>query len=183
MKQFYLKCLFFGILSFIGIKAVAYNYEIDDIYYNLNESNQTATVTYYSSSGQGSYAHYYSDYKDEVIIPESFYYDGIEYRVTCIGQHAFQNCSELKNIVIPNSVTNIEGNAFQDCIGLTTITIPNSVTNIDGNVFYGCRNLTSLIIGNNVASIGYYAFSGCSSLKSIVIPNRVTFIGGYAFYY
>ncbi len=44
--------------------------------------------------------------------------------VTCIGDDAFNGCSALKGIVIPNSVTNIANSAFDGCVGLENITIP-----------------------------------------------------------
>ncbi len=127
------------------------------------------------------------------------------------------------DIVIPDNynrkpVIAIMDSAFEDCSGLTSITIPNSVTSIMNYAFYGCSGLTSiyyagdvaswcgisglhhlmerdrtlyidgkelsgdLVIPNGVTSIGYYAFYCCSGLTSITIPNSVTSIEGYAFY-
>lgn len=66
-----------------------------------------------------------------------------------------------------NGVTSIGGGAFQSCSGLTSVTIPNSVTSIGLSAFYECSGLTSVTIGNSVTSIGYYAFYGCSGLTAI----------------
>ena len=99
-----------------------------------------------------------------------------------IGSAAFENCSNLCSITIPNSVTSIGYAAFRDCRGLTSIEIPNSVTSIDDYAFYGCSGLTSVTIPNSVTSIGGYAFSGCTGLFSVEIPNSVTNIGNWAFY-
>ena len=75
----------------------------------------------------------------------------------------------------------IDSYAFEGCSGLTSIVIPNSVTSIGDYAFSGTP-LTSVIIGNSVTSIGDYAFTGCSGLTSITIPNSVTSIGRGAFY-
>ena len=101
--------------------------------------------------------------------------------VTSIGNSAFENCSGLTSIDIPNSVTTISGSAFNGCRSLTSITIPDSVTNIGASAFYQCSGLTEVTIGNSVTSIGINAFSGCTSLTSILIPNSVTTIDEQAF--
>ena len=124
--------------------------------------------------------------------------------VTSIGNHAFESCSNLTNVIIPNSVTSIGSDAFKNCSNLTSMTIPNGVTSINDEFFSGCSNLTSVIIPNgatyidssvfsscsaltsitipgSVTSIGYDAFSDCSNLTSVIIPNSVTSIGASAF--
>ncbi len=102
--------------------------------------------------------------------------------VTSIGSGAFNGCSGLTSITIPNSVTSIEGVAFEYCTGLTSITIPNSITCIEAWTFNGCTGLKSITIQTSVTSIGSSAFRGCTGLTSITIPNSVTSIGNYAFY-
>lgn len=101
--------------------------------------------------------------------------------VTVIGSYAFQRCSSLTSITIPNSVTEIGEYAFSYCSGLTSITIPNSVTSIGREVFSYCSGLTSVIIGNNVTTIDVRTFTGCTSLTSITIPSSVNYIGDSAF--
>ena len=91
------------------------------------------------------------------------------------------NGAEIKDLVIPNDITEIKFAAFYNCSGLTSVTIPNSVTSIGKSAFYHCPGLTSVTIPNSVTSIGDYAFSSCTGLTSITIPNSVTSIGNYAF--
>ena len=72
------------------------------------------------------------------------FYDGYS-NPLIYTQHLFLNGSEVKDLVIPNSVTSIGGRVFYGCSGLTSVTIPNSVTSIGNSAFYGCSGLTSVI--------------------------------------
>ncbi|MGO8929333.1 MAG: leucine-rich repeat domain-containing protein [Limisphaerales bacterium] len=103
--------------------------------------------------------------------------------VTTIGNGVFEECTHLASITIPNSVTSIGNEAFAQCTNLNSITIPDSVTNIGVGVFMDCNNLTNATIGNSVTSIGDQAFYFCTALTSLTIGNSVTNIGFQSFYY
>ena len=101
--------------------------------------------------------------------------------VTSIGSSAFNSCTSLTSITIPDSVTSIGGLAFEGCASLTSITIPNSVTSIGSSAFNSCKSLTSITIPESITDIVIGAFCYCRSLTSITIPNSVTSIGESAF--
>ena len=189
---------------------------VGGIYYDFDATNFTATVTY-----RGSYSSEYDEYTGDVVIPATVTYGDKSYSVTSIGGSAFEYCSGLTSVTIPNSVTSIGEFAFSGCSSLIKtnytgdiagwcginfgnysanptvysynlyindvevkdLVIPNSVTSIGNYAFSGCSGLISITIPNSVTSIGEYAFSGCSGLTSITIPNSVTSIGEYAFKY
>ena len=101
-----------------------------------------------------------------------------------IADDAFNGCSGLTSIVIPNSVISIGASVFWDCTGLTNVEIPNSVTSIGAYVFYGCTSIISVTIGNSVANIGIYMFYNTPKLTSIIsqIPaNKLFEISSYVF--
>ena len=86
--------------------------------------------------------------------------------VTSIGSYAFNSCTSLTSITIPDSVTSIGSSAFRECTSLTSVTIPDSVTSIGNGTFWKCTSLTSITIPDSVTSIGNAAFSYCTSLKA-----------------
>ena len=121
-------------------------------------------------------------------IPEKVTADGDTYRVTLIGAKAFNNCPLLEEVIIPDSVTEIESYesvgdtyyyAFYNCTSLKSITLPNKLTRIGGGAFRNCTGLTSVSIPNSVKKLEYYAFDYCTGLKSITIPNSVTYLDGF----
>ena len=102
--------------------------------------------------------------------------------VTEIKDYAFCSFEGITSVTIPDSVTSIGEGAFSSCTSLISVTIPDSVTSIGSSVFSGCTSLTSVTIPDSVTSIGYYAFYNCTSLASVTIGDSMTNIGDYAFY-
>ena len=99
----------------------------------------------------------------------------------CFAHHLYVNGEEVKDLVLPNSVTSIKEQTFYGCSGLTSVTIPNSVASIGKSAFDRCSGLTSVTIGDGVVSIGDYAFWSCSALTSVAIGNSVKSIGEEVF--
>lgn len=144
----------------------------------------------------------------DLSIPESVNHNGVTYLVTGIGAEpnwnngAFQTCSGLTSVSIPNSVTFIGNFAFSSCIGLTSVTIPNSVTWIGEEAFSyvsmiyysGTANLPleltgALCINGYIEDSLYYTSirkdTLCAAHRQIVnavIPNSVKIIRAGAFY-
>ena len=164
--------------------------QIGGLCYNLDSSTLTAEVTYLSD--KSNYNSNESYVSETLKIPSTIKCNGVTYKVTTIGNHAFRGCSGLTSVTIPNSITSIGDWAFIGCSGLTSVTIPNSVTEIGEGAFFGCTGLTEV----HITDIGAWCnikFDDCPSLndyklylngeevKDLVIPDTVTTIGDWAF--
>lgn len=165
-------------LTMLPLAASAYDAKIGVLYFNLNSSDMTATVTYKERISASETS---GDYSGDIVIPGEVTYNNTTYRVTSIGHQAFFRCTELTSVSIPNTVTTLESYAFYYCSSLGSMTIPNSVKTIGYIAFCGCKEMKTLEIGNGVTSIGDGAFSYCSGLTSVVIPSSVTTIEEGAF--
>ena len=86
-----------------------------------------------------------------------------------IGNNAFEGCSSVTSIALPESVTSIGLSAFSGCINLASVTIPSSVTSIGSRAFDGCSSLTGITIPSSVSSFKTSILRGCA-LTSINIP-------------
>ena len=171
---------------------------INDIYYTT--INDNAIVTYKNKS--------YGNYSGDVVIPNTITINGINYNVTYIDEHAFDGCSNLTSVVIPNSIKSIADYVFYNCSKLATVTfeddsqletigdyafykcsvltsigIPNSVTKIGASAFEYCKKVENVGFeeDSQLKTIGERAFLGCSQLTSINIPSNVNSIGNFAF--
>ncbi len=129
----------------------------------------------------------YSNNKEicSVCIPES---------VTYIGDGAFENCTNLKQVVMPEKITlkkysklralfadrkeienqgKIGGQVFEGCVNLESIRIPEGITEIGFWTFKDCLNLKSVVLPNSLTHMGEELFLNCSSLSEIHIPDGV----------
>ncbi|MCR5312034.1 MAG: leucine-rich repeat protein [Bacteroidaceae bacterium] len=148
---------------------------VDDIYYSFNYMSKAATVVAHANSG---------GYTDDVVIPSTVTYNGTTFTVLYIGQNAFNSCTGLTSVSIPETVINIGNKAFQGCTSLKTVNIPSNLTTIGIYTFDGCSSLTNIegLTSSSVTSIKSYAFNGCTSLTTLEFPSSLVSIGSYAYF-
>ena len=171
-----------SLLSGPQITASAVSY--GDFEYTVSESG--AEITAYNGTDA------------KVQIPETV--DGT--KVVSIGNYAFNNCTSLESITIPEGVTKIGYGAFNSCKNLSEVVLPDSLTALDNYAFEYCTALTDITLpaGLTTANDAFYKsgltsatfkdgmtkipnsiFSDCAELKSITFPATVTEIDKYAF--
>ena len=102
------------------LSASAYKFEVDGIYYSIVSLQDLTCEVVAGDEG----------YTGDVVIPAEITYNNRTLSVISIAKSAFDCCSSLTSIELPNSVTSIGESAFDGCSSLTSIEIPNSVTSI-----------------------------------------------------
>ena len=125
--------------------------------------------------GYGAFSYYFGKLTS-ITIPNT---------VIEIGSSAFENCNHLESVIFEedSNLEYIEYDAFENCSGLRSITIPDRVTEIGSRAFSGCINLKSITIPNSVTYLGDSVFYYCENLTSVVIPDSITNIYKETFYY
>ena len=129
--------------------------------YTLDDANR-ATITGYSGNATALY------------IPDEI--DGHE--VVAIGDRAFQNRTDLRTVMIPDSVTEIEAYSFNNCTNLSNVTLSKSLKYMGGRAFGSCEKITQIEIPkslDNCGNSGYASYHGpfgaCSGLKKIIFEE------------
>ena len=99
-----------------------------------------------------------------------------------IGSMTFFGCTNLKSIILPNSIERIESAAFYGCTALENIEIPSHVKSIEGGAFHGCTKLSTIKLPSSITTIESGTFRDCIGLTNIEIPESIISIAGDAFY-
>lgn len=95
----------------------------------------------------------------------------IEGAVTNIGDHAFDECSNMTDIKMPNTITKIGSIAFSSCYALTDMSLPNTVTTLGSWAYSHCRSLTKVYIPKSLTDIGNWALIGCENVTSMEVEQ------------
>mgnify|MGYP004448005945 FL=1 len=174
--RLHLSILTLALAASLFASAATFTFTIDGINYETTDDNIVRVIAKTPA------------YTGDIVIPASVEYGGTTYPVTEIYNKAFDKCSGVTSVSIPNSVTKIGNFAFRDCTGLTTVTIPEGVTTITRKAFGGCTglttvnfdaiNCTSMSEGQKTLAV----FEGCTNLTTIIIGDNVTNIPGNGFY-
>lgn len=100
-----------------------------------------------------------------------------------IGSAAFSNCKALENLDFSQSTfTNVPSKAFNGCSALAKITLPNTLTTIGGYAFYACYGIPQLDLSNTaLTTLENYALYQMRETTKLSLPDSISSIGTHAF--
>ncbi len=162
--------LFICTLICANVLSAQTQFAIGGITYEVIDSNEVEV-------------HDYNGSDSALVIPDMVINQGVNYAVTKIGDYAFEGCSSLQTISIPNNVSSIGSYAFRNCTNLVSINIPDGVTTISWYTFENCTSLTSITIPQSVTMIVFFAFKNCRSLQEVIsLPLTPPNLYGFDFF-
>ena len=122
------------------------------------------------------WSNYANDFAENTSVGAVFVADGIKYKITKTAPKEVEVVANNYSgaITIPAqtngfAVTGIGDHAFEMCTGLTSVTLPEGLTTIGVNAFCNCGNLPSVVIPSSVTDIGNYAFANCANLELVKV--------------
>lgn len=127
---------------------------------------------------------YYVKPSGALVLPASVEHNGNTYSVTVIGASAFEDCTGLTRVSVPEGVTSIEGFAFYNCSTLDTIELPSTLTEILSQAFTytGYVRNSANRDEHGLLYIGAYLISGADS-ADVTVADGTLGVAGMAFYY
>ena len=97
-----------------------------------------------------------------------------------IGKYAFYNCTALKDMSLPLTISTLGESAFEHC-GLVSIMVPAGATQLGSSLFASCENLTNVTLYTRTTELPTMMFANCVNLTSVVLPASVSTIGNSCF--
>ena len=184
MKMYRLRMFFAVLMSVMSLPVMSVDFTIDGIQYEQIYNGTGYQVKVLGCLPEVTVAN----------IPDTVCYESIAYRVASIS---IPYNATVREVVVPEGMTELEANAFANCTALEKvtfpsnsalckigdfafsfsslkqITLPDAVTKIPNGCFQSCTALEEVNMPS-VTEIGEEAFVGCKSLKKISIPDAVT---------
>lgn len=97
----------------------------------------------------------------------------LPYTIKKTNAYAFEWCTEMESIEIPEGCVFIGNSAFSTCENLSDVVLPETLEYIDTSAFSYCNSIESISIPDNVSYLGKYAFNCCLNLKEVVIGDGI----------
>ena len=149
--------------------AQAANITVDGINYTT-KTDGTATIAKYTIDKTVTpYDTLF--YEGDIVIPEKFTYEGVEYTVVATAANSFLDCRDLTSVVLPATCVTIARNTFKGCTSLKYSPLPATVTSVGSGVFNGCTNLEEVVVYPGWNKPISEEFANCDNLKRFIISD------------
>lgn len=112
--------------------------------------------------------------------------------ITYIGESAFEGCTNLKRVLLPDTVVEIDKSAFKGCTQLISdmneTEYHRGLINIDNvyyiakNAFEDCHMFRYVTLCSTLQTLGDEAFKNCNKIENVTIPNTLTYFGYNSFF-
>lgn len=163
-----------------GETITYYNNENPD---DILNSSQFEIDSYLETATLTKFQDWY--YDENVVIPETFEYDGTTYTITAIGANAFfseyGDYDDILTLTIPETVTTIGDHAFAKMKTLEVIRLPQGLKEIASDTFSNCISLEEINFPEGLETLNEFACCNCTSLKSISFGSKIKHIQYQAF--
>ncbi len=178
------------LLFLFAARSHASSYEVDGLYYTLQDDGTAMIVAQGSDGDGGSIAIGFSNgYSGDIIVPDSVDIDGQLFAVSAVGDYAFLGATSLTSVSLPATISQIGATPFANSTKLTAINVADGnkdFCSVDGVLFD--KECTTLIacpgaksgdysVPATVDSICSSAFYGCSTITAISLPSSVRKFG------
>lgn len=147
-----------------GEWSYKYPGETNEVYWGL-DPDYAMYIWGSGTMGNSSYGHDtppWYEYRNDIISVD------VESGVTCVCNHAFQDCAKLTTANLADTVKAIGQNAFENCTSLSSVNVPNGVSMLIGQVFKNCKALASITLPSTLIAFVVDCFGLCDNLNRIV---------------
>ncbi len=128
----------------------------------------------------------YTGSEEEVVIPDKICFRPVK----VLGENepepyakegAFEECSTIKTVYIPDSIQYMASDCFANCVNLEEVRLSPNLYSILSVAFIDCKSLKIIDIPEGINIIGPYAFARCHQLEEVTLPQSLKKIYGNAF--
>lgn len=120
-------------------------------------------------------------YSGDIVIPSTITSRDMKCKVAIIGGYAFDGCSALTSVQLPDSLLAIVNCAFRKCTRLKRVDMPASVRVLSEGAFNACDSLVTVTFPMALKRIENIVFQNCKQLREITLPDSLEYIGPSSF--
>ena len=178
-----------------NVMAVHVSHNYSSTTYHLDCGLYDPSVVNYEVTGKNTVrARRNAFFAGDIVIPETVIHNGMTYTVTELAPYVFGNCTALKSVELPPTITQVPEDAFNDSYSIDYVKsyvpiyrenqimaapvdavefeVPMNIVQIYRNAFKFTEKLTKLTLPRKLSSIGDKAFVGCKALRELYINSK-----------